>query len=293
MTVDLACAAPAFLDLTFTGVGELPRPGQERFAEGLHRSPGGGAITAIGAARLGLAAALASPLGGDDDGDFLRGRLRAEGIGVSEVRAHRTPVTVVIPVDGDRAMLTFDPHSPVGAGELARLRPRAVACGLDQLGLVPPGALTYVTVGDADATAHAGRLPDGVAGARALLANRAEAATLSGEEDPGAALRVLAGRCATVIVTLGPEGAIASLDGELLRAGGEAVGEVRDTTGAGDLFAAAWVWGDLRGVDPEARLRYAVLYASLSVTATTGAEGAVTLERLLAEGARRGLPAPR
>jgi sugar/nucleoside kinase (ribokinase family) len=292
MTVDLACAAPAFLDLTFTGVGELPGPGQERFAEGLHRSPGGGAITAIGAARLGLATALASPLGADDDGNFLRTQLRAEGIGVSASRAQRTPVTVVIPVDGDRAMVTFDPHSPVRAEELAGLRPRAVACGLDQLGLVPPGALTYATVGDADASAHARRLPDAVGGVRALLANRAEAATLSGVQDPADALRALAERCSSVVVTLGPEGAIAAMDGSFLQAGGEDVGPVRDTTGAGDLFAAAWVWGDLRGLDPEARLRYAVLYASLSVTTTTGAEGAVTLECLIAEGARRGLPAP-
>jgi ribokinase len=273
-------------------VGELPGPGQERFAEGLHRSPGGGAITAIGAARLGLATALASPLGDDDDGNFLRTRLRAEGIGVSASLARRTPVTVVIPVDGDRAMVTFDPHSPVRAEELARLEPRAVACGLDQVGLVPPGALTYATVGDADAAAHSRRLPDAVGGARALLANRAEATTLSGAADPADALRALAERCSSVVVTLGPEGAIASLDGRFLQALGEPVGPVRDTTGAGDLFAAAWVWGDLRGLDPEVRLRYAVLYASLSVTTTTGADGAVTLGHLIAEGAKRGLPAP-
>ena len=290
MSVDLVCAAPVFLDLTFTGVHELPGPGQERFAEALHRSPGGGAITAIGAARLGLSTALASPLGADGDGDFLRVQLRAEGIEVSERRAERTPVTVVIPLDGDRAMLTYDPKAPVDTEEIAGLRPRAVACGLDQLGIVPDGALTYATVGDADATTFALRLPDAVAGVRALLLNRDEASKLSGEYEPEAALQTLAERCPTVVVTLGADGAIGYVDGEPLRVGGEAVERVRDTTGAGDLFAAAWAWGDLRGLDPEARLRYAVLYASLSVTTATGADGAVTAERLIAEGTRRGLP---
>jgi hypothetical protein len=37
-------------------------------------------------------------------------------------------------------------------------------------------------------------------------------------------------------------------------------------------------------------LRWAVLYGSLSVTVPTGAAGAVTLERLMEEGATRGLP---
>ena len=63
-----------------------------------------------------------------------------------------------------------------------------------------------------------------------------------------------------------------------------------DTTGAGDLLCAAFVWADLAGADVELALRWAVLYGSLSVTVPTGAAGAVTLERLLEEGANRGLP---
>jgi sugar/nucleoside kinase (ribokinase family) len=66
--------------------------------------------------------------------------------------------------------------------------------------------------------------------------------------------------------------------------------KVVDTTGAGDLLCAAFVWADLAGADVEVALRWAVLYGSLSVTVPTGAAGAVTLERLLAEGSDRGLP---
>ena len=58
MSVDLACAEPAFLDLTFAGLEAIPRPGEERLAQDFLRSPGGGAITAVGAARLGLSSAL-------------------------------------------------------------------------------------------------------------------------------------------------------------------------------------------------------------------------------------------
>ena len=66
---DLAVLLTPFLDLTFAGLDELPPLGGERFATDLIRSPGGGAITATGAARLGLDTVLAAPLGEDPSGD--------------------------------------------------------------------------------------------------------------------------------------------------------------------------------------------------------------------------------
>ena len=49
---DLVVATPVFLDLTFVGLESLPGLGEERFAAELLRTPGGGAITAVGATRL-------------------------------------------------------------------------------------------------------------------------------------------------------------------------------------------------------------------------------------------------
>ena len=67
-------------------------------------------------------------------------------------------------------------------------------------------------------------------------------------------------------------------------------GPVIDTTGAGDLFAAAFAWADLSGAEPELSLAWANLYAGLSVSAHTGIGGALTRDRLLEEGQKRGLP---
>ena len=80
MAVDVVVTATAFMDLTFIGLEAVPSPGEERFAGDLMRSPGGGAINAIGAARLGLSAALAVPLGEDLEGRFIREMLEGEGI---------------------------------------------------------------------------------------------------------------------------------------------------------------------------------------------------------------------
>ena len=78
--IDVAVATTPFLDITFSGLDALPQPGQERYARQLHRSAGGGAITAVGAARLGLRAALAGPLGSDGEGALLRDDLEREGV---------------------------------------------------------------------------------------------------------------------------------------------------------------------------------------------------------------------
>ena len=280
MSVDLAVATPAFVDLTFVGLEAVPRPGQERYARDLLRSPGGGAITAIGAARLGLDVALASPLGADPEGREMLRTLLDEGVTCAGGETERSAVSVVMPAEGDRAFATYDPRAPISGEVLAALAPRAVLVGLDDLQLAPKGAWTYVTTGDAGAAAHAGRLPAALDRVRAIIVNEPEALLLTGAPDVEAAAHALAEHAATAIVTLGPGGAVAAGDGELWRADAPQT-EAVDPTGAGDLFSAAYVWADLDGAEPGDRLAWATLYAAMSVGVPTGIAGAARLDELL------------
>ncbi len=291
MNVDLAVLTPAYLDYTFVGLEALPGPGEERFAGDMLRSPGGGAITAVGARRLGLNTALVAPLGDDLAGNFVRRELEAEGVIFGEPRGHKTPTTVVMPVAGERSMVTVDPGVRARAADIGPLSPRAVAATLEQIDIVPEGVCAFITCGDDDARAFAGRLPrvSPTRRARGLIVNRRESGILTGDSDPEEAARKLNAVAEIAAVTLGPDGVVASYDGRSVQVDGcrEAV---VDTTGAGDLFAAALAWGDLLGADPEVAVQWANLYAGLSVGAHTGTGGAVTRERLLEEGAQRGLP---
>jgi ribokinase len=280
VTVDVVCAGPVFLDLTFEGLEALPGPGEERYARDLHATPGGVAITAIGLVRLGLGAAVVWPLGGDLAGRMLRERLEADGVLCAGPQEGRTAVTAVLPVDGERSFATFEPDASVDPAAIAELGPRAVVTGLDTAGVAPEGVAVYAVASDREA--DLGRLPRGRP--RALIANRSEAARLTGEEDPESAAAALAGWAETAVVTAGAEGAVAVSGGEPVAVPAPAV-EARDTTGAGDLFVAAYVWGDLEGLPLEERLRRAVIYAALSVRRATGADGAparAELERYLA-----------
>lgn len=294
--VELVCGDPAFLDLTFAGLDGLPGPGEERHADDLLRTPGGGATVAIGAARLGLRTALATPLGADAEGDLLRATLRAEGVAVSARTVARTPVTAVLPWGGERAMATFQPEEPLTTADVAAFDPGAVVLGGTRLHCAPAGVPLYVTLGDADARALApaaarGELPEQLATARALIVNAREASLLAGERDPVAAARALARAIPRVVVTLGPDGALAAEGGTLVTADGVAVDAV-DTTGAGDLFTATYVWSELRGADPRQRLQWACLAAALSVRVPTAVAGAQTLDTLARAGTERGLALP-
>jgi len=289
MSVDVVVTATPFMDLTFIGLEALPKTGEERFAGDLLRSPGGGAINAIGAARLGLRTALAAPLGQDLEGDFIREELAHEGIALRTSSAARTPTTVVMPHGGERAMVTYEPGSTTRAADVAAFEPRAVIVSINQLDVVPDGVPGYTTCGDDDARAFARRPPRDLHRARVLFVNRREARQLTGHEsaEDGAARL---GECVPIaVVTCGAEGAVAAVDGELLRAPAFPT-EVVDTTGAGDLLCAAFVWAELAGAGPQVALSWAVLYGSLSVSVPTGAGGAVTRDRLIEEASRRGLP---
>jgi sugar/nucleoside kinase (ribokinase family) len=282
---DVVCVGPAFLDLTFEGLAELPGPGEERYADELHASPGGMAITAVGLARLGLRAALLAPLGRDLAGRTIRELLEREGVVCLGPAVERTPVTVVVPFGDERGMLTYEPPAALDPGALDGLSPRAVVADLSHVPDVRGDVAAYAVVGDRDATRFAGRLPRAVRRARALIANRSEASRLTGEATPEGAALALADQVATVVVTRGADGAVAASGRELVAVPAPPV-DVRDTTGAGDLFTAAYVFGDLNGLPLAERLRRAAVYAALSVRTATGAGGAAThheLERALAE----------
>jgi hypothetical protein len=135
-----------------------------------------------------------------------------------------------------------------------------------------------------------GGLPD-LSRARAVFVKAREAQLRTGSPDPETAAAVLAEHAPVAVVTLGEDGAIAAGSEGTVRVGGVKVDAV-DTTGAGDLFSAAYVWADHWGVTLEERLRWAVLYAAMSVRVATAVAGAAALKALLEEGARHGLTSP-
>ena len=112
-------------------------------------------------------------------------------------------------------MVTVDPGPRARAVDVAEFLPTAgIACNLEQLHLVPEESRAYLTCGDDDAHAFAGRVPDAIGRAAVIVLDRADALILTRTETVDDALAGLGTCCQTAIVTLGPRGTVAMHAGE-------------------------------------------------------------------------------
>lgn len=80
-----------------------------------------------------------------------------------------------------------------------------------------------------------------------VFANEGEARAISGGKSPRAAIDELSRYCETSIVKIGPEGAMAKQGSEFVKVPARPVEKVIDSTGAGDFFAAGFLYGHSRG----------------------------------------------
>ena len=80
-----------------------------------------------------------------------------------------------------------------------------------------------------------------------LIANEDEACAFTGQSDEKQALKTLAGKAKIAILKIGPRGSYISCSGETIQIQPMGDGKVLDTTGAGDLWAAGFLFGLVNG----------------------------------------------
>jgi sugar/nucleoside kinase (ribokinase family) len=155
----------------------------------------------------------------------------------------------------------------------------------------PDAPRMYATCDTVQAHHCAGRPEQLIGAAGAVMLNAGEAALVTGQSDPEEAVLVLARLVGTAVVTLGADGAVAASGGIVAHA--EAPRQpARALVGAGDVFAAAYVWADLAGSPLAERLAIACLYATLSLRAPSVLRGALTLRELVRAADAHGVPLP-
>ncbi len=238
------------------------------------RPGGAGANVAAWLAVAGAPVTLVARAGDDDAGrravDLLRGHGVSAAVALDDTRPTGTCVVLVHP-GGERSML---PDTGANAGlSPADLPASAFAAGAhlhltgypllrggepagtarDALRRAREAGMT-VSVDPSSAAPlerfGAQRFLDALGRVDLLLPNRDEATALTGERDPAAAARALAANAHEVVVTLGADGALWTDGTTTATAAASARGEVADTTGAGDAFAAGWLAARLAGAAP-------------------------------------------
>jgi len=124
-----------------------------------------------------------------------------------------------------------------------------------------------------------GRMID-TGGVDLLFANEDEALQLTGRTDLESALGELEAKVPTLVITRGPEGAIAIEQNERISIPAAPVNEVVDTTGAGDLFAAGFLTARCKGAGLE-RCLWTGAIAAAEVIQHYGARPMTDLKKLV------------
>ncbi|MDJ0868066.1 MAG: PfkB family carbohydrate kinase [Myxococcota bacterium] len=263
----------------------LPAFAQKEPMLAYERLPGGQTATALlAAARLGASAALVSSTGADEAARRVLEPLRAAGIdlgGVREVPGAPTQLAVIL-VDrasGERTVLWHrDPRLRLRAEDVPEARIRAARC------LLLDGGDPEVGARAARVARRAGvpvvlDIDTVVPGVEALLAEVdfpivssqfAETFSRDGTVRGGLG-RLLELGAKLAVSTLGERGCLARSEDREVASPAFRI-TPRDTTGAGDVFHAAFVWGLLEGYGVERLLRSANAAAALSCRAL-GAQG--------------------
>jgi sugar/nucleoside kinase (ribokinase family) len=295
--LDLLVVGDANPDVIVSGAPEHPSFGHEELVDrGQLVLGGSGAITACGAARLGLRTAFVGRVGDDEAGRFVLDALRRRGVDVSACvvdSAAATALTVVLVHGSRHAMLT-------SRGALERVEATDVPEALlartshvhssalflhPRLQATLPSLFAAAHAVDATTSMDTNDDPSGtwsgldavLGSTDVLLVNESEARGLAGSTDVDAAARALAARGPVPVVKCGVEGGLAYDDGSLVRAPAVPV-EVVDTVGAGDTFDAGFLAARLRGLPLGRSLEVAVRCGSLSTRAAGGTTAQPTWE---------------
>ncbi|MEO6387323.1 MAG: adenosine kinase [Croceibacterium sp.] len=270
-------------------------------------SGGSAANTLAGLAAMGAQCAFIGQVANDQLGEVFAHDIHAVGIDFDTAPRTEEPPTarclIFVTPDGQRTMNTFlgasqflpaaaldeqaigsasvlylegylwDPEEPRAAMrraiEAARSAGRKVAFTLSEVFVI-----------DRHGDDFRALIDDGLIDI--LFANHLELAALTGNDDFEGGLTALKDKVPTLVVTRSAEGAVALSGGERAEVAAEPIDKVVDTTGAGDLFAAGFLFGHVRGEPLATCLRRGAI-AAAEIISHYGARPEADLQQLMQE----------
>lgn len=243
---------PAFIDGAVAAMDPAPQ-----------LVPGGSACnTAVGVGMLGGKSCFVGRCGRGDMGDFFVGCLQERKVQPAVARCDLPTgrVLSVITPDAQRTMFTY-----LGAAETLQLEDLE-ACPFDRAAVVHvegylvfnravissimerakiAGALVSLDLASFNIVSSEKTVFDELVGGPVdiLFANEEEGREFSGADDREAILAYMAERVSLAVLKMGPEGSLIKSGRTQIYIPAQGDGKAIDTTGAGDLYAAGFLYG--------------------------------------------------
>ncbi len=258
---------------------------------------GSAAISAVGAARLGLAVGLCAVVGDDDLGQLMTHRLIDAGVDVRYLRVDPsidTGMSVILNRGDDRAVLTATGSiASLSEEDLDRLpdHPAAYVHASSYYLMAPayraalPNAFRRFRAAGSATSVDTNWDPDRMWDLQLLLAetdlflpNEAEVVAISQSPILEQAIKDISRSGCDVAVKRGRQGATAVMGGRGVRVTSVPAVSYVDSVGAGDTFNAGLLAGRIRGRDPATCLAMAVIAGTLSTAAVGGTDAELSME---------------
>ncbi len=256
---DVAVLGAAAIDW-IARVKELPRRDSIVFADEYKPVPGGsGGNVAEGVARLGHRVRFFGKLGDDEGGQILLKSFQDAGVGTEGVFIARNQRTascfIAIDEHGERQIYClggsaiYESPSELDPDLLRGSKVLFIADAFQEVALkaidiVSPETKIIFNPGGVMVSSGEGFLKPILAKTDVLLVSQVESETITHEQDPKDAMRILAGMGVKVVMqTQGASGALVLENEKITSLPAFPVEKVLDTTGAGDAFAAGVITG--------------------------------------------------
>lgn len=300
---DLVIFGGICCDIIMSGLAGFPEVGQELYASRLKITVGGSFNVAAAATRLNLLTGLPCILGSDILSDFVRRTAAAESMDTGlyiNVPEPYELLTVVFNFGYDRAFVSYaanhrnnelQAHFRTIAGKV-----RSGSCLFSMSGnpgqavlmrqMAAGGSQVILDCHWDEEILLSAALREQITCSDYFVPSLVEARKITGEQAIEKVLAELSGLCRNVIIKMGPEGAAALIDGRIRQFSAYNLGEVVDTTGAGDNFVAGFCYGLKQQAPLEQCIRYGQICGSSSVLAAGGFTASLSEQKLLELAAR-------
>jgi sulfofructose kinase len=277
-------------------VDKYPPPADVKMPMSQFTKQGGGPVATalVALARLGARTAFVGKMGDDEFGNFMKSRLEKESVDISRVvtepgASSQFAFIIVDQATGERTILWSQSDvSPLYTREMDReFVTSAQILHLDGLQMEASLAaarwakeadMTVVLDGD---TVRPG-IEELIGLTDVLITSRNFAVQFTGEHDLEKAMYEMRSLGPGIVgITLGAQGCVLSRETTILREPAFEV-EVVDTTGAGDVFHGAFIYGLLKNWQLKETAQFANAVAAMKCRKLGGRAGIPTLDEVMA-----------